>query len=219
MKYHFINNQYSVYQKLLAQEIFQKRKLDVIYHTKKCWEKLINSSSDWGLILEDDITIFPSASKYIEYPSWIPKGIDLVQIFIPTNPWLALVDKKNIKLLNNATLYHPLKPSPIGCLAYFISKKAAKEAIEHSQKLSMPVDEFLFSPLSAFAKHHPVWRLNPAVICHGEFQSTIQAKDCKDRNAYGNNYIAKYNPLRYILRQKHNIKKLFALRQTFTIEQ
>lgn len=186
---------------------------------KKCWEKLINSSSDWGLILEDDITIFPSASKYIESPSWIPKGIDLVQIFIPTNPWLALVDKKNIKLLNNATLYHPLKPSPIGCLAYFISKKAAKEAIEHSQKLSMPVDEFLFSPLSAFAKHHPVWRLNPAVICHGEFQSAIQAKDCKDRNAYGNNYIAKYNPLRYILRQKHNIKKLFALRQTFTIEQ
>lgn len=147
MKYHFINNQHSVYQKLLAQEIFQKRKLDVIYHTKKCWEKLINSSSDWGLILEDDITIFPSASKYIESPSWIPKGIDLVQIFIPTNPWLALVDKKNIKLLNNATLYHPLKPSPIGCLAYFISKKAAKEAIEHSQKLSMPVDEFLF-PLS-----------------------------------------------------------------------
>lgn len=88
---------------------------------KKCWEKLINSSSDWGLILEDDITIFPSASKYIESPSWIPKGIDLVQIFIPTNPWLALVDKKNIKLPNNATLYHPLKPSPIGCLAYFIS--------------------------------------------------------------------------------------------------
>lgn len=34
MKYHFINNQHSVYQKLLAQEIFQKRKLDVIYHTK-----------------------------------------------------------------------------------------------------------------------------------------------------------------------------------------
>lgn len=30
----FINNQHSVYQKLLAQEIFQKRKLDVIYHTK-----------------------------------------------------------------------------------------------------------------------------------------------------------------------------------------
>lgn len=170
-------------------------------------------------ILEDDITIFPSASKYIESPSWIPEGIDLVQIFIPTNPWVALVDKKNFKLPKNATLYHPLKPSPIGCLAYFISKKAAKEAIEHSQKLSMPVDEFLFSPLSAFAKHHPVWRLNPAVICHGEFQSTIQDKGCKDRNKSSKyNYIAKYNPIRFILRQKHNIKKLFALRQIFTID-
>lgn len=34
MKYHFINNQHSVYQKLLAQEIFQKRKLDVIITQK-----------------------------------------------------------------------------------------------------------------------------------------------------------------------------------------
>lgn len=65
---------------------------------KKCWEKLINSSSDWILILEDDITIFPSASKYIESPSWIPEGIDLVQIFISTNPWVALVDKKKYQI-------------------------------------------------------------------------------------------------------------------------
>lgn len=145
---------------------------------QECWKRLVNSDQKWALILEDDLAFSPRAKTYFETTEWVPSGIDLVQFFLFRRNWTAKVDKKIIKLVNGDSLSHPYKPSPVGAQAYLISRNAAENALKLSQTMMAPVDEFLFNPVSNFARKFPVYRLNPAVVIplDDKLPSTIDAK-------------------------------------------
>ena len=169
----------------------------------KCWESLRDSDEEWALIMEDDIAFSDRAIFYFTNQDWIPKGVDLVQPFIVEKRWRAKVEKSKIQLENGDRLLHPLKPYPVCTLAYFINRTTAIDALENSKKLAMPVDEFLFGPMSSWAKKHPVWRLNPAVVCGQEFESTIGSER---RKLYmRSSMMAKYNPIRHIRKIKNSL--------------
>lgn len=141
---------------------------------RKCWKAITESDEDWGLIMEDDIIFSPSATYFIKDHFWIPNGIDILQLFIVDDTWNAKVSPKKYFLKGiEYHLSHPLKPTPVGGLAYIMSRKAALHALKLSERLVAPMDEFLFSPYLQFARAFPVWRLNPAIAKHAETVSTI----------------------------------------------
>ena len=150
--------------KILCPRAISPGEIGAFLSHKECWRRLVSSEHNWALIMEDDLCFSSKAVDFMSTTSWIPKGINLVQLFVFKEKWEAIVDKKSFMVSNDAVLYHPYKPNPIGSQAYFISKKAAQCALNLSEKLMSPVDEFLFNPISDFARAFPVYRLNPAVV-------------------------------------------------------
>lgn len=174
---------------------------------QECWRRLVNSDQQWALILEDDLAFSPRAKTYFATTEWIPSGIDLVQFFLFRKNWTAKVDKKIINLVNGDSLSHPYKPSPVGAQAYVISRNAAENALKLSRTIMAPVDEFLFNPVSDFARMFPVYRLNPAVVIplDDELPSTIGVK--KEEVLMSSKM--KYHPQLRLRRLQLRLKVLF----------
>lgn len=142
---------------------------------RECWKLLADSNETWALVMEDDLGFSDRAKYYLCNSDWIPKGVDLIQVFLLKRQWQAVVDKRPIHLASGDCLWHPYKPSPVGAQAYFISKNAARFALSLSSKIMAPVDEFLFNPISDFSRQFPVYRLNPSIVIplDTELPSTI----------------------------------------------
>ena len=142
---------------------------------RECWKLLLDSKEKWALIMEDDLRFSDRAKYYLCNSDWIPKGIDLIQVFLLKRQWQAVVDKRPIHLDSGDRLWHPYNPSPVGAQAYFISRDAARFALSLSCKIMAPVDEFLFNPISDFSRQFPVYRLNPSIVIplDDELPSTI----------------------------------------------
>lgn len=175
----------------------------------ECWKKLVSSDDDWALVMEDDIQISERALKFLSDSSWIPEGVDIIQPFVVQPIMRYKVSKKFICIFDNdkCALYHPLKPHPLGTLAYFISKNAAIDAIAHSFKIAMPVDEFLFGAMSSWAKRHPTWKMNPAIVCDSTFSSTISS--VKRNINMKNSTLATLNPKRQSRKLLNSIRHIF----------
>lgn len=166
---------------------------------RKCWEKLVESGDDWALILEDDCIFHPSASRYLTSIDWIPDGCQLIHFYY-TNKAKVYTDKL-IDLPDGNRLFRAKVSLPVGAYAYCISKEAALIALELSQTIYEPVDNFLFGVFSPFPRRVDSWRLEGSVLepCR-EIESTIPGRKVKAFSWY------KFHPLR--LSNKLKIKQL-----------
>ena len=180
--------------KIICPRALSVEEIGAFLSHRKCWKQLVNSNETWALIMEDDIVFSHRAKEYLLDSSWIPLGVDIVQLFIFTKTWEAKVDKNGFKLRNGDRLFHPYYPPPVGAQAYCISRRAAKEALKLSKKIMAPVDEFLFNPISDFASYFPVYRLNPAIAMplDNKFPSTIGVV----RDKYPHSNLVRFHPLR-----------------------
>lgn len=128
---------------------------------RTCWQKLIDSDNDWALIFEDHCDFSPLANQYLKSTDWIPKECELVQLVYSKHP---IYSNRKIELQGGNTLISVSCSSPIGCSAYFISRKAAKLALKESNTIDSPVDNFLFGPWSNYSSKIQCWRLLGAVV-------------------------------------------------------
>ena len=180
----------------------------------KCWKILVESGEPWALVAEDDIRISAEARQFFRDASWIPSGIELVQPFAHFDNYTMKVAKKEYSVMDGRKLFHPFKPYPIGTLAYFISRECARDAIFASNRLGMPVDEFMFGPMSSWAKKHPVWKLNPTLVLPSEIESTIQSINIKKQQT--SSAWARLSPRRHCRKLLNSLRHiLFSKKETF----
>ena len=170
---------------------------------RKCWQKLIDSNSEWALVLEDHCDFSPKAEKYLKSSDWIPQGCDLVQLIFTETPSYT---NQQIDLPDGNALIKLLCSSPRRASAYFISRKAAELALRESLPIPSPVDNFLFGPWSDYSKKVPCWRLLGAVVRRNtQAKTTIlgRGSNNKTRNK------ERFYPERIFLKLKMKLKRLF----------
>ena len=150
---------------------------------RKCWEIFVQSGDDWALILEDDCIFHKAASRYLTNIDWIPSGCQLVHFYYAKSA--PVYSDKTVKLADGNHLYRTKISLPVGAYAYFISREAALKALELSQVIEEPVDNFLFGIFSDFPKATDIWRPQGAVVlpCE-EVQSTIPGRQMKSFSWY-----------------------------------
>ena len=139
---------------------------------KKAWKRLIESGERWACIVEDDVIFSDRAPKYLLSEDWIPQQIEIAQIHSLKRSQEFYI-KREIIPLQHAELLSPVHPYPVGCQAYIISRETAIDAIQNSKKVAWPVDEFLFSFRTQFARQHKTVRLNPSIALPRELDSVI----------------------------------------------
>lgn len=116
-----------------------------------CWEKLVKSNYEWGLIMEDDIVLSPRFKLFAASSEWIPDGVHVIQLHGPRQSFAA---GKGYPVLDTE-LFRILNPTPLCCFAYLMHREAAAYALASYIPIPAPVDDWLFCPYSNFAKRTP----------------------------------------------------------------
>ena len=143
---------------------------------RKCWERLLDSSEDWALCMEDDLVISERARQFMQSADWIPSQVKILQLSTLRYNCTGRNRKQKIKIDDKTDLVMPLLPSPVGTQAYLISREAAQWAVEHSEKFNCPVDEFLFSLWFEMANRFPTWRISPVCVVEKQIESNITGR-------------------------------------------
>ena len=139
---------------------------------RKCWEKLLDSDEKYALVMEDDLILSDRSPEFMLSDDWIPDVCDLIQLFISPNRKKYVCCNDECDLVTGDQLWIPVSPTPVGTLAYIISREAAKVALEESETFNLPVDEFLFVR-SFVAKQFPCYRLNHTIAKLADIPSEI----------------------------------------------
>lgn len=139
---------------------------------RKCWERLLDTDEKYALVLEDDLILSDRSPTFMLSDDWIPDACDLVQLFISPNRKKYVCCHEERDLVTGDKLWIPVSPTPVGTLAYIISREAAKVALKESETFNLPVDEFLFVR-SGVAEQFPCYRLNHTVVRLADIPSEI----------------------------------------------
>ena len=184
---------------------------------KKCWERLLESEENWAAIFEDDVRLSNRVKEFGFSSEWIPDVIHIVQLHTCKPNCLCRTLPSAISLSGNNALFHVIDHS-FGTCAYVIDREAAKYALNLSDKLDSPVDEFLFNFKSPFTRYFPTWRLNPTCVLHNDsFVSCVERKQPSREARYS--LLNHLSPKRLFLSTKKNFLQRFCCKDTvFTWE-
>lgn len=151
---------------------------------KKCWERLLESKSEWALVMEDDCIFSSSSKRFIVDVTWVPKGVDVCQICsYKEGSEDYYVEGVSLSVGEGFFLDKLMRPISYGTQAYWINRRAAGVALECSQRLIAPVDHFLFDQMGPLCKKVNVRSLTPFVVYQSEehFCSTLSKERSKKR--------------------------------------
>ncbi len=156
-----------------------KGELACFFSHRKCWEKLVNSHHEWALILEDHCEFSNEAKRYITSADWLPHECELVQLIYSEKSCFTDEEKQ---LDDGNCLMRLACSSAIGTSAYFISRKVAIMALQMTEKITEPTDNFLFGPWSEFSHKVPCWRLLGGIVRRKRgIETTIAGRNVRRR--------------------------------------
>lgn len=172
----------------------------------KAWKMFLETKEEWALILEDDPFFRQNVCDFITDTSWIPEGVDLIQL---TSSKYPKDDIRSAEVVNlpqkNARLLNVLEWGNMGALGYILNRKTAIALVSLSQKILGPVDDILFLYASPLRESVKAWGLAPAVIYYDDDLESDVGLDKK------NNKTPKFSNLlgyleRKIIMMKHKAR-------------
>ena len=135
---------------------------------RAAWEAFLAGDEPYAVVLEDDVSLSPSAARLLKDSSWIPPGVDLVKLehYGPVGQSVLLSDFLEVDGEFRIARMHSRHT---GGAAYILSRRAA-EILTAARRVNLPVDHLLFNPNNSFlfARLSP-WQLLPAVARQQDF--------------------------------------------------
>ncbi len=93
-------------------------------------------------------------------------------------------------------------------LSYLINREAAAFALELSEKLTAPVDVFLFLPYSTFRQKFETWTMSPTIVTSKcNLESTIGGKGDGRRGTRKKSQLLRVHPVRLWRKLKREIAR------------
>ena len=135
-----------------------------------CWQRLVESGCEWGLVMEDDITLSPRFKRFAASSDWIPEGVRIAQLHGFPNTAFAVGERYPVL---DTELLRIVRPTPLCTLAYLIHREAAAWALANYRPIPAPVDDWLFCPYSDFVRRFPPHRLLSACATESALPSDI----------------------------------------------
>ena len=146
---------YDAHEKFVFREALWPNEIACFLSHAECWEKLVKSNCEWGLIMEDDIVLSPRFKLFAASSDWIPQGVRVIQLHGSRQTFTVGESYP----VHDTELFRIIRPTPLGGLAYLIHREAAAYALATYMPIPAPVDDWLFCPYSDFAKRFPPHRL------------------------------------------------------------
>ena len=113
----------------------------------KCWEAILSSKSDYGIVLEDDVDLSNDFKELISNTEWIPRNAKLIKLekFAANRHSKLLLGPKISSTFNGTRSLRKMYSRHCGAGAYLFSKEGVKIALSWNKRLTVPIDHHLFN--------------------------------------------------------------------------
>lgn len=148
------------------------------------WQRLLESSEKNAAIFEDDVLLADNLAAVFSAIDALDQEFDVIKL--ETTFRSIVLNKEGLPLCEDTRL-HPLLTWHGGTAGYVVSRRGAQRLLERKQRVSDPIDQVLFNPMSRVSQDLSVLQVVPAVCVqndilarvHGrgsDFGSTIQQR-------------------------------------------
>ena len=131
------------YNQLLSSNLkyeLSKNEVACIYSHRRAWQKMIDDNISFLCILEDDVQISNSLSRFVLDDRWLPNDFDLIKI--ETMLHSIWVSRKTIKAKDR--MLYQLRSPHFGTAGYILNQKGARKLLSLTQKCDRALDDLLF---------------------------------------------------------------------------
>jgi len=136
---------------------------------RKCIAKAAESESLFTAIFEDDVILSNGAARLLSSDKWLPKGADLIKIDAYGHEVLISLPVA----IEGPYAVTRLLSRHLLTGGYIISRDAAQRLVKLMDKVTAPIDHFLFDPEDGHFSTLNIYQVNPAICWQAGLQSTI----------------------------------------------
>jgi len=135
------------------------------------FERLVDSSADYALVLEDDAVFDGVELRRVLETNWLPPGVDLVKIEAYGATGRKIIVGPLQQCLPGLSVAR-LHSRHTGTGGYIISRALASWLLSQIKPLSVPIDHLLFNPqVSPVFEHIRPYQLLPTLIKQFDFKA------------------------------------------------
>ncbi|MBC7282752.1 glycosyltransferase family 25 protein [Hoeflea sp.] len=127
---------------------------------RKAWEQVLATGAPWAFVAEDDLHLAGGAADYFRSTGWIPPDAQLVKA--ETTFRRCHMARAGRRAPDGRTLRQLLSLHG-GAGGYFLSRKAAQDALDLTRAMCEPADHVLFNPDFGFFNTHATYQIDPAI--------------------------------------------------------
>ncbi|MEZ5830689.1 MAG: glycosyltransferase family 25 protein [Dongiaceae bacterium] len=139
---------------------------------RNCIRLAAESDDDYAAIFEDDVTLAGNAVRFLKNGDWIPRDADVVKL-----------DTHGRQVLLDSFKPGPVEASRIArlrtthyCTAgYIVSRAAAQRILARLDRISAPIDVFIFDFDIGMARDLTIYQTVPAICGQVELDSVQKA--------------------------------------------
>ena len=133
---------------------------------RACWEIIARGDDPYGAIFEDDVVFSKQAGALLTSSDWIPADAGIVKLETFFNK--TIVGRKRIAVgqgLSASRLYG----LHIGTAGYVLSRQSARDLVEGTHEIGIPVDQVMFNPNLATSSRNIIYQSIPAICVQDQF--------------------------------------------------
>ncbi|EEZ33492.1 lipooligosaccharide biosynthesis protein lic2B [Brucella sp. NF 2653] len=140
---------------------------------RRCLEAIARNDDPYAVVVEDDVIFADDAGKLLLHSEWVPHDADIVKI--ETQGKKVLIGKP---IACASTRYSVARLYSVHILAagYIVSRDAARRIVAEMEKVSAPIDHFLFNAPYGVFNQLSVYQCTPALCKQAGLTSTLQSE-------------------------------------------
>lgn len=137
-----------------------------LHSHRACWSILAQDEARYGAIFEDDVVFSADAGPLLSESGWIPADADIVKL--ETYFRRTLIHRRGISAGHGFSAFRLYKNHP-GTGGYIISKEAARDLLEATEKINVTADDLIFTPAFPTSSSKTIYQLVPALCAQDQF--------------------------------------------------
>lgn len=139
-----------------------------LHSHRACWSILLRDEARYGAIFEDDVVFSADAGPLLSDSGWIPADADIVKL--ETYFKRTLIHRRGISAGHGFSGFRLYKNHP-GTGGYIISRQAARDLLEATEKINVATDDLIFTPALPTSSSKTIYQLVPALCVQDQFVS------------------------------------------------
>ncbi|MBN9218244.1 MAG: glycosyltransferase family 25 protein [Mesorhizobium sp.] len=143
-----------------------------LHSHRACWSIISRGDAPHGAVFEDDVVFSANAGHLLSGSGWIPADADIVKL--ETYFRKTTIHRTGIPAGHGFSTFRLFKFHP-GTGGYIISRQAARDLLDATEKMNFTADDLVFNPAFSNLSSRTIYQLAPALCAQGQFVDSMAA--------------------------------------------